>query len=163
MKGYVNKLIEDYPQMVRERKHLEQQIKRCEFLSADELIGAMCFSHANGERVQNSELSDRTAQVAICYQEKLERINEELLVPMKKRYEALNDEIVFLEEAIGKLPEELSQIMQALVLQGITWDELEFSSCMNRRTISQYRKRGIDCLVREYQKRASHMEVLLLS
>ena len=58
MKGYVEKMISEYPHMVREREHLKKQIETQEFLSADELICAMSFSHPDGERVQSSDLSD---------------------------------------------------------------------------------------------------------
>ena len=97
MKGYVEKMISEYPHMVREREHLKKQIESCEFLSADELISAMSFSHPDGERVQSSDLSDKTARIALGYREKLERINNELVVPMQKRYDALDTEISFLE------------------------------------------------------------------
>ena len=35
MKGYVEKMISEDPQMVREREHLKKQIETQEFLSAD--------------------------------------------------------------------------------------------------------------------------------
>lgn len=101
MKGYVEKIISEYPQMVREREHLKKQMEAQEFLSADELISAMSFSHPDGERVQSSDLSDKTARIALGYREKLERINEELIVPMQKRYAVLDNEISFLEDTIA--------------------------------------------------------------
>lgn len=48
MKGYVEIIINEYPQMVREREHLKKQMEAQEFLSADELISAMSFSHPGG-------------------------------------------------------------------------------------------------------------------
>lgn len=71
MKGYVEKIINDYPKMVRERKRLKEQLKSCNFLSAEELISTMCLSHPVGERVRNSDIADKTARVAIEYREKL--------------------------------------------------------------------------------------------
>ena len=112
MKGYVEKIISEYPQMVREREHLKKQMEAQEFLSADELISAMSFSHPDGERVQSSDLSDKTARIALGYREKLERINEELIVPMQKRYAVLDNEISFLEDTICNLPEDLAYVMQ---------------------------------------------------
>ena len=85
MKGYEEKMISEYPHMVREREHLKKQIESCEFLSADELICAMSFSHPDGDRVQSSDLSDKTACIAIEYREKLDKINNELVIPMQKR------------------------------------------------------------------------------
>lgn len=44
MKGYVEKIIKEYPHMVREVERLDKQIKSCNFLSGDEIITAMNFS-----------------------------------------------------------------------------------------------------------------------
>lgn len=162
MKGYVEKMISEYPNMVREREHLKKQIEAQEFLSADELICAMSFSHPDGERVQSSDLSDKTARIAIGYHEKLDKINEELLELMQKRYQVLDEEITFLEESIRGLPNKLSKIMSALYLEGVSWEEAEYCFDLSRRTIARYRKLAIEDLVRTYQKRASQVESVLL-
>ena len=163
MKGYVEKMISEYPQMVRERDSLRKQLESCEFLSADELINAMSFSHPEGERVQSSNISDKTTKVAMEYQERLDKINSELIGPMQKRYDALDEEITFFEESVRGLPDNMADIMIALFLEGVTWDNLEVDFLMNRRTISDYRKNAISCLVRMYQRRAAIIEMNILS
>jgi CRP-like cAMP-binding protein len=163
MKGYVKKMISEYPCMVREREHLQKRIENCKFLSVDELISAMSFSHPDGERVQSSAISDKTARIAICYQQELDRINDEMIETMQKRYDALDEEITFFEESVHRLPGELSQPMSALFLEGYTWDEVEIRFCMSRKTISNYRNEAIEYLVRIYQRRSSLVEAVLLS
>ena len=163
MKGYVEKIISEYPQMVRERESLKKQMEAQEFLSADELISAMSFSHPDGERVQSSDLSDKTARIALGYREKLERINEELIVPMQKRYQALNVEISFLEDAILNLPEDLAYVMQELVLKGHTWEEVSLELFISVTKLQKLRKAAIDNLIRAYQKRESEQIRILLS
>jgi hypothetical protein len=163
LKGYVEKIINEYPQMVRERERLKKQLESCEFLSAEELIDAMSFSHPEGEHVQSSNISDKTAKVAMEYQERLEKINNELIEPMQKRYDILDEEITFFEESVRGLPENMADVMAALFLEGVTWDNAEYSFCMNRRTIADCRKKAIACLVRMYQGRASMMEAILLA
>ena len=115
MKGYVEKMINDYPSMVRERERLKKQIESCEFLSAEELISAMSFSHPDGERVQSSDLSDKTARIAIAYEARLEQMNDEIIIPMVKCVERLDEEITFLETEIEHLPYGLAELMHALV------------------------------------------------
>lgn len=163
MKGYVEKIISEYPQMVREREHLKKQIEAQEFLSADELISAMSFSHPDGERVQSSDLSDKTARIALGYREKLEQINEELIVPMQKRYQSLNVEIAFLEDAILNLPEDLAYVMQELVLKGHTWEQVSQKMFISVTKLQKLRKVAIDNIVRTYQKRESEQSRMLLS
>lgn len=79
MKGYVGKIISEYPHMVREREYLKKQIESCKLISADEFICAMSL-HPEGERVHSSDLSDKTACVALGYREKLDQINEEFVL-----------------------------------------------------------------------------------
>ena len=161
MKGYVEKIIKEYPQMAREVERLDKQIKSCEFISADELIITMAFSHPDGERVQSSNLSDKTAKIAISYQRKLDCINEELVMPMIKRKEALEEEISFFEDSVNHLPEDILEISQAIF--GMTWEEAESCFYTNSWGIRNCRKRAIDCLVRSYQIRASQTEAFLFS
>ncbi len=163
MKGYVEKIIKEYPQMAREVERLDKQIKSCEFISADELIITMAFSHPDGERVQSSNLSDKTAKIAISYQRKLDCINEELVMPMIKRKEALEEEISFFEDSVNHLPEDILEISQAIFLDGMTWEEAESCFYTNSWGIRNCRKRAIDCLVRSYQIRASQTEAFLFS
>ena len=163
MKRYVEKIIKEYPQMVREVERLDKQIKSCEFISADELITTMAFSHPDGERVQSSDLSDKTAKIAISYQRKLDRINEELVMPMIKRKEALEEEILFFQDSVNHLPEDILEMSQAIFLDGMTWEEAENCFYTNSWGIRNCRKRAIDCLVRSYQIRASQTEARLLS
>lgn len=163
MKGYVEKIISEYPQMVREREHLKKQMEAQEFLSADELISAMSFSHPDGERVQSSDLSDKTARIALGYREKLERINEELIVPMQKRYAVLDNEISFLEDAICNLPEDLTYVMQELVIEGLTWEEVSQEMFISVTKLQKLRKAAINNLIRAYQKRESEQIRILLS
>ena len=163
MKGYVEKMISEYPHMVREREHLKKQIERCEFLSADELICAMSFSHPDGERVQSSDLSDKTARIAIGYKEKLDRINDELVVPMQKRYEALDEEISFLENTIEELPEDMQVVMYGLVIEGLTWEEVAADLYISITKLQKVRRAAIDILIRAYQKRESQVASYLLS
>jgi DNA-directed RNA polymerase specialized sigma subunit len=163
MKGYVEKMIREYPHMVREREHLKKQIESYEFLSADELICAMSFSHPDGERVQSSDLSDKIARIALGYREKLDRINDELLVPMQKRYDALDEEISFFENMIDALPENMQEVMQELVLEGVSWEEAAESLYISTAKLSKVRRAAIDVLVRAYQKRESQIASCLLS
>ena len=163
MKGYVEKIIHEYPQMVREREHLKEQMESFEFLSADELISALSFSHPDGERVQSSDFSDKTARIALEYQNKMEHLQEELLVPIQKRYGVLDTEISFLESAIHCLPNDLFDIMQRLVIEGRTWDAISEEMFISITKLQKLRKAAIDYLIRMYQRREFEQIRMLLN
>ncbi len=162
MKGYVEKMIKEYPLMVRKRENLKKQIASIQFLSAEDLISSMSFSHPDGERVQSSDLSDKTARIAMCYEERLDRINEELVAPKMKQLAALEEEIAFFEDAVKHLPREIREVAIALFLDGYSWDDLERSFCLHRCTIAKYREQAIISMTRQYQIRESQMEAYML-
>ena len=108
-------------------------------------------------------MSDKTARIALGYREKLERINEELIVPMQKRYTVLDNEISFLEDAICNLPEDLAYVMQELVIEGLTWEEVSQEMFISVTKLQKLRKAAIDNLIRAYQKRESEQIRILLS
>jgi hypothetical protein len=163
MKGYVEKMIKEYPTLVEKRKVLKIQLDNFNGITDEDIITSMCFSHPEGERVQSSDLSDKTAKVAIAYKRRKSRMNDELYSYLFKEYERLDEEITFLEGAIKELPEDLSEVMRAMVLGGLSWEDTEYASCQARSTLSTKRKKAINALVRIYQIRASQMEAFLLS
>ena len=71
----IEKLIAEYPDMVRDRKCLAYQIAHFRGLSAEEVIESMYTPRQDGERVQTSSLSDKTAQIAMNYRDRLNRMN----------------------------------------------------------------------------------------
>ena len=77
MSARIEKLIAEYPDMVRDRKCLAYQIAHFRGLSAEEVIESMYTPQQDGERVQTSSLSDKTAQIAMNYRDRLNRMNRE--------------------------------------------------------------------------------------
>ena len=134
----IEKLIAEYPDMVRDRKCLAYQIAHFRGMSAEEVIESMYTPRQDGERVQTSSISDKTAQIAMSYRDRLNRMNREW-------YEHLewSDELDFFESAIRALSGELSSVMVCLVLDGMTWDATADALHMSRANIGKLRKKAI--------------------
>ena len=73
----VEKLISEYPQMVSQKKCLAYQVAHFRGLSPEDVITSMYTAHHEGERVQTSGTSDKTAQIALNYESRMERLNRE--------------------------------------------------------------------------------------
>ena len=84
MNKRLERMLKNYPAMVRERDSIAHQIAHFKGLTAEEVIESMYTAHSDGERVQTSNLSDKTAQIAMNYQEKMERINREWYEHLEK-------------------------------------------------------------------------------
>ncbi len=153
MSKRVEAILKSYPEMVKKRNCLAYQIAHFKGLSAEEVIESMYTPRQDGERVQTSTISDKTAQIAMVYQERRERMNREWYEYLEAQLKALNDELVFFEAALDSLPGRLPEFMRDLVINSIPWDALECKYRISRFTVSAYRKKAICELEKRYAER----------
>lgn len=65
MSERIEKLIRDYPKLKRQQKCLYYQLADFHGISEQETIDTMYFSQPEGERVQTSGTSNKTANIAL--------------------------------------------------------------------------------------------------
>lgn len=152
MSERIETLIRDYPKNKMELKCLEKQIQNFRGISETEMIDSMQFSHPEGERVQSSGVSDKTARIAVNYRERMDRINREWYEHLEQRYFFLSEEISFLESAVKSLPGTMGEIMQDLIFNQTSWDDLAEKHYMSRRSVGRYRQKAIEELDALYEK-----------
>lgn len=143
MSERVEKLMREYPQMKTEVKCLENQIRDFRGISETEMIESMLYSHPEGERVQTSGVSDKTARIAISYREKMERINKEWYDYLEQKYLLLSEELRFFESALASLSGNLSGVMRDMVIDGLTYDAIASKYFVSRTMVVKYRRRAI--------------------
>ena len=163
MREHVERLIADYPRMLSARAFLKQQIESYRPVTMEDIIESMTFYQPDGERVQTSNISDKTCSIALHYRDRVNQMNEEVIGDWVKEYDRLDAEIRFLEQCIRNLPGELYDVISMLVLDGASWDEVEGSLYMSRKTIASRRKEAIGLLTLAYQKQASQIEAAILA
>lgn len=152
MNTQLENMLKNYPAMVRERDSLAHQIAHFKGLTAEEIIESMYTPRMDGERVQTSNISDKTAQIAMTYQEKMERINREWYEHLEKRLMYLTSEIRNFESALDTLPERQAAIMKDMIVGGVTWDALCVIHHLSRTMIAKYRRRAIARLSEIYDQ-----------
>ena len=143
MSARVEKLISEYPQMVSQKKCLAYQVAHFRGLSPEDVIASMYTPKHDGERVQTSGTSDKTAQIALNYESRMVRLNREWYEHLEKQLVELTDELNFFEGALRSLPGEASQVMWDLVVEGMTWDTVADVHHMSRANVGKLRKRAI--------------------
>jgi DNA-directed RNA polymerase specialized sigma24 family protein len=75
----------------------------------------------------------------------------------------MDEEISFLENTIDEFPEDMQEVLQELVVEGVSWEEAAESLYISTAKPSKVRRAAIDVLVRAYQKRESQIASCLLS
>ena len=143
MNERIEKIMQDYPQMVMERTCLENQIFNFKGITETETIESMYFTQPEGERVQASGVSDKTATIAITYRNKMERINREWREHLEKKHSILAEELIFFESAVLSLSGILPDFISDMVIEGLTWDDLADKYHVSRTMVAKYRKKAI--------------------
>lgn len=162
MSKRVEAILKSYPEMVQKRNCLAYQIAHFKGLSAEEVIESMYTPRQDGERVQTSTISDKTAQIAMVYQERRERLNREWYEYLEAQLKALNDELLFFEAALDSLSGRLPCIMRDMVIDHLTWNELAQKYYVSQRMIGKYRKKAIAELESLYADRETKDIAFLL-
>ena len=163
MRERIEALIRDYQKNKMELKCLEHQIRNFRGISENEMIDTMYVTQPEGERVQTSGVSDKTAKIAMSYRERMDAMNEEWYQHLEKQYFALAEEISFFESAVKALPGKMGEIMQDMIFSQASWDELADKHFVGRTTIWRYRQKAIDELVVLYEKHEAEMTAYMLS
>lgn len=162
MSERIEEMLREYPAKKRYLKCLESQLRNFCGISDNEVIDSMFFTQPEGERVQTSKVSDKTASIALSYREKRDRINREWYEYLFHRYEELKEELDFFEGAIGQLSGNLSSFVSDMVIDGMTWEALASKYSINRRTVGKYRKKAILELEKIYKDCESCMTDYML-
>ena len=148
MSERIEKLIREYPKKKRDLECLKRQI-----VDFKGITDTMYFSQPEGERVQTSGVSDKTARIAATYKDKMERINAEWYEHLEKEYYDLAEEVRFFESALQSLPDELSDVMTDMIIYRYTWDSLCSIYHVSRTMIAKYRRKAIRELEEMYCQR----------
>ena len=158
----VEKLLKEYQMLIRERNCLAHQIAHFRGVTAEDVIQSMYTPRMDGERVQTSGTSDKTAQIALSYQERMDRINREWFDHLENKLRILNEELQFLESALGSLSKKLPDIMRDMVIGQMTWDSLSDKYFVSRRMIGKYRRKAIEELDVLYELREQETAAYIL-
>ena len=143
MTGRVEKIMQEYRQMVMERSCLENQIKNFKGLTELEMIDSLQFSQPDGERVQTSGISDKTARIAVSYKDKVNSINKEWQDHLEKKHAVIVEELIFFESAVLSLSGILPKLISDMVIKGLSWDNLADKYHISRTMVAKNRKKAI--------------------
>lgn len=163
MSERIENMMKAYPELKKELKCLESQIRDFKGITEDEMIDSMNFSTPEGERVQTSNISNKPASIALSYHERMEEINREWYAYLEKRYLILSEDLRFFESALTALSGYLPEFMDDMVVKGCTWDYLCEHYHISRTMVAKNRRKAIQELDELYEKHDAEMESYMLS
>ena len=157
-------MFKEYRTMKKELSVLQFQMSRFQGVDENDLILSMQFSHPEeGDRVQTSNISDKTASVAMNYRKIAEKENDEWFDFLWSRYRYVSEEISFFESSVAALPGNLSGVMQDLVEGELTWENIAMKYRVTTAMIAKYKKKALCELEAMYELRDRQTEAYILS
>lgn len=156
-------ILNKYQKLKKEQEVLEFQLSRFKGITETDIIESMTFSHADGERVQTSGVSDKTGKIAVNYKKIADRKNDEWFSYLISRLEYVNDEIDFFEYAVKGLSGNIGEILWDMVDKGMSWAEIEGKYHICHSTLGKYRKLAIEELNNIYEMRDKQTEIYMLA
>lgn len=155
-------MMREYKNMKRELAVTEFQLRQFRGVSEQDMIDSMTYSHQEGERVQTSTLSDKTASIAVNFRKAMERENDEWYDYLFHRYRYLKEELDFFENAVDRLEQRHKNIIRDLLDDDMTWDSMMDRYHVSHTMIAKYRKAALKELNREYELRDRQVEAFIL-
>lgn len=162
MNRKMDEIVKKYPEMIQKRDCLAYQLAHFRGFSDEEVIESMYMFQQDGERVQNSNVSDKTAQIALNYRERCAQINREWYEEMERELQMVNEEVTFFEAAVHALPVKIRGAVSALFIDQDTWDTVQANFHIGRATLSAYRRQALRALENLYADRERTQTAYLL-
>lgn len=163
MNERIEKMMREYQQVIMEKSCLENQIKNFRGISEEDIIDSMHFSQAEGDRVQTSGISDKTAKIALSYRKEMLVVNDEWQKHLMKKHSMLREDLIFFESAVFSLSGFLPDLISDMVIKGLTWDDLSIKYHISRSMLAKYRKKAIKELENLYDLHDKEIAEYILS
>lgn len=155
-------ILNKYQELKKEQEVLEFQLSRFKGITETDIIESMTFSHADGERVQTSGVSDKTGKIAVNYKKIADRENDEWFSYLVSRLEFVNMEIEFFEFTVKGLSNGIGDILWDMVVECMSWVEIEDKYHISHATLGRYRRNALKELDAIYKMRDRQTEIYML-
>lgn len=122
------------------------ELEHYQDVTLDETIEALSFAAPEGERVQSSSISNKTSRVAMIYRKVNERWNLTSRQELERKIAANELELMKLECCLERLEIKVRGVIKDIYLNRLTWNEACERYYISEKTLSRYRKKGIEAL-----------------
>ena len=151
---YVIQQLQEHNKIRKEISVLEFELKALLTMNSNDLIESMTFVPSVTETVQSSSISDKTASIALNYQQVYQTQVHETVQQILVQLNESKLQVERLEFYISTLAPEISEILRQHYFDELTWEEIANRNCSCLRTIKNRRERGIEYLAKLYEKLA---------
>ena len=92
IEAYVVNILESYPKRELQISLLHYEMQHTAHISPEEMIEGMSFAHGDSTGGRKGRISDKTMYIALNYQERMDRMNEDAANKIARRLLELESE-----------------------------------------------------------------------
>lgn len=149
-KSYVEYLLKNYHSIQQEVEQLKFEIACFPELSPIETIEMLNYQKSEGDRVQTSDVTDKTAKIALIYSEVTARLNDEARKEIENVIKVTEFELAKLHFSIEQLEPHLQQVIESLFFDRLTVYAVSREQSVAERTVQKYKQQAIDILASRF-------------
>lgn len=144
-------LLENYQKDTQTIEVLRRAISSAPRASALDIIDSMNFSHGDGTGSMPHHISDRTAFIAMHYQERMKKVNDDATGKIAKRLWDMEQERERLNFYVSLLETRQEMAIRLYYMKGKSREEVSEALDVAVRTFHKIRKSAIQRLIEMYE------------
>ena len=144
---YVEYLLKNYNEILKDIEQLKFEYETYKNIESEEVIEILNFSSNSDERIQTSNISDKTSKIALIYNEATKRMNKESRQEIYKMMKTTEIEIARLNYCIARLEPQIKEVLKEIFIEELQWKDICGRNSISEKTLNRYKKKGIDEIV----------------
>ncbi len=151
MKAHVTHLLESYPERERQIALPHYEMQHTARISPEEMIDGMSLGHSDSMGGSGrGYISNKTMYIALNYQERMERINEENMNDSADRLLQLEREQDRIRYYVSLLQGREADVIRQFYFEGYSWEETAKKVGVALRSVYKIKNKAIDHLAELY-------------
>lgn len=143
-RNYTEYILKNYHQIKRELEGKKALLKVTICECEEEFIEGRTFQTFGEEKVKNSTIADKTANIAISYRDLMAREVEEQVRGLTMDIRKRELELLRVEKAVEVLEEKHQRVIKGLYFQGKSRRQLCRELYISEGTLSRWRRKSVD-------------------
>ena len=153
VKEKVIELLKSYSEKKRKIEQLKYELEHPPTLDEKEMVDSLYFGNRTFDEIgvhNTNHISNKTMMIALKYQDKMERINNETITAIMQELQPLEAEVERLEHYISLLDRNQEKVIKFYYFDGMAWLDMVEEMHMAKRTLMNYREEAVRILVSMY-------------
>ena len=144
---YVEYLLKNHNEILKDIEQLKFEYEIFKEIETDEVIESLNFSSNSEERIQTSNISDKTCKIALIYNELTKRMNKESREEIYRMMKATEIEMAKLNYCIERLEPQIKEVLIEVFIEKLQWKDICNKCSISEKTLNKYRKKGIEEII----------------